>query len=82
MLRKVWQSQGQRFNCSFNGHVHWVRSARFSPDSRLVVSGSEDKTVRIWDVFTHKCIQTFYEHTAYASPSFPFVPLFLSLDQF
>lgn len=37
----------RRFRCSLQGHSHWVRSAVFSPDERLAVSGGEDKAVMV-----------------------------------
>lgn len=46
---------------SFKGHTNWVRCARFSPDGKLIASCSDDKTVKIWDIATNKCIKTFSE---------------------
>ena len=33
-------------------------------DSRLGVSGGDDKLVKLWDVATHRCIHTFYDHAS------------------
>jgi len=42
-----------------------VNCGRFSPDGRLVVSGSDDKTVKIWDRQSKECVHTFFEHGGY-----------------
>ena len=34
------------------GYSDRVRSVTFSPDGRHIISGSDDKTVRIWNVET------------------------------
>ena len=32
-----------------NGHSDWVHSVAFSPDGTKIVSGSDDKTIKVWD---------------------------------
>lgn len=43
--------------------MNWVKSAQFSNDSRMIASGSDDRTVRIWDMSTNKEIVKFTDHT-------------------
>jgi WD40 repeat protein/uncharacterized caspase-like protein len=49
----LWRCEPNKppqFVHSFEGHDDWVESIEFSPDSRRLISTSQDKTVRIWDV--------------------------------
>jgi len=46
-----------------SGHTDIVRSVTFSSNGTSLVSGSEDKTVKLWDVQTGGIVRTFYGHT-------------------
>ena len=46
------------------GHSGWGESVCYSPDRKYVVSGSEDKTIKIWEIETGRCIRTLEEHTS------------------
>jgi predicted NACHT family NTPase len=37
---------------TLKGHSDWVTSVNFSPDGKWIVSGSNDKTVKVWDADT------------------------------
>ncbi|ETO18853.1 hypothetical protein RFI_18389, partial [Reticulomyxa filosa] len=51
--------------CYLKGHSGNVNSVRFSPDGRKIVSGSKDKTIRLWDLSSGKQIQSLKCHTNY-----------------
>ena len=44
------------------GHAHAVFCVAFHPEGRLLLSASGDKTVKLWDLQTHRVLTTFTEH--------------------
>ena len=47
----------------FTGHTGQVYSIAFSPDGTTIISGSDDKTLGLWDVNTGERLQTLSGHT-------------------
>jgi WD40 repeat protein len=48
----------------FVGHTERVQGAALSPDGRYALTGSMDKTARLWDAQTGQEIRRFVGHTA------------------
>ena len=48
---------------TFSGHTLFVMSVAFSADGKLALSGSLDKTLKLWDVATGRELRTFKGHT-------------------
>ena len=61
---KVWglKNNGEE-TLALSGHTGRVSAVSFSPDGMWLVSGSADKTVKIWDVLTGKVMLTLKGHS-------------------
>ena len=42
---------------------HKIKSVNFSPDGTLIISGSDDNNIRLWNVKTKKLLRTFDGHS-------------------
>ena len=40
-----------------SAHSDYIRSVAFSPDGSKIVSGSEDKTIKVWDAETFALVE-------------------------
>ena len=60
---KIWQLDGERVTV-LAGHQGAVQSIQFSPDGTRVVTSSQDKTIRLWDVETGREVLILRGHAA------------------
>ena len=58
----VPEPDGKRLHITLTGHDSYVTSVAFSPDGQRIVSGSADKTVKIWDANSGEELQTLTGH--------------------
>ena len=58
----------------FSGHKSQVLALAFSPDGNLLVSGSSDFTMRVWNVNTQDVRHAFYDYMTYAISALVFSP--------
>jgi WD40 repeat protein len=63
----VWDLQGSsaRVRHRLRGHAGFVRSVALSPDDRFIVSGGDDKTVRVWGVAAGRLVKVLEGHTCW-----------------
>lgn len=47
---KVWNLNTGRETCCLKGHTSLVTAVAICPDPPLIISGSEDKTVKVWGI--------------------------------
>jgi WD40 repeat protein/uncharacterized caspase-like protein len=58
---KIWDTNGKLLR-TLTGHGGWVNQVQFSPDGQTLVSGSEDKTIKLWNVRTGSLMRTLSGH--------------------
>ena len=48
---------------TLEGHTDWVRAVAVTPDSKKAISGSNDKTLKVWDIESFTELSTLEGHT-------------------
>jgi WD40 repeat protein len=62
-LVRVWDLESGKCLHTLNGHSAVIRSVSVTPDGRLAVSASKDKTLRVWDLEMGTCLRTLEGHS-------------------
>ncbi|QPC81324.1 helix-turn-helix domain-containing protein [Phototrophicus methaneseepsis] len=60
---RIWDAEQENYRAMLRGHTASAKGLVFTPDNRLL-SGSEDGTLRVWDISNGACVRTIYGYTA------------------
>ncbi len=61
---RLWDLENGRELASIPGHETMIWQVAFSPDGRLLASGSSDQTVRLWDAQQRRLVKRLVGHTS------------------
>ena len=61
-LSRIWDLRSGRSILALKGHVKQILSLDFSPDGYTVATGSEDNSIKIWDLRKGECTHTIPAH--------------------
>jgi len=62
---KLWDVKTGKEQATLEGHMNTVKSVAFSPDGKMLASGSCDTTIKLWDVASGKNTATLKGHTEF-----------------
>lgn len=60
----IWDLEANKKTTDFEAHAGDVVSISLAPDGNTYVTGSVDKTCKLWDLREEKAKQTFFGHEA------------------
>lgn len=54
----IWNFSSGEIVYKLLGHTEYVRTLEITPDDKYVISGSDDQTMKIWEIDTGKYVCT------------------------
>jgi WD40 repeat protein len=64
---QLWSTEGRRLLAKLAGHKAPIMSVRYSPDGKMIATGSMDHSVKLWHVATQREVATLQGHTSAVS---------------
>ena len=58
---KVWDAITGKHSQTLDGHLAGISAISWSPDSQTLASGSDDKSIRLWDIVNVLNIFIYFE---------------------
>jgi len=52
---KLWSVKDEKCIATLVGHDNWVTDICFHPNGKFLISVSDDKSMRVWDLTTARC---------------------------
>ncbi len=63
LIFRLWKiDENKSSRGVFKGHEGNILSVCYSPDRHFILSGSQDRTAKLWDIKTKNCLRTFKDH--------------------
>jgi WD40 repeat protein len=56
---KLWNLETGELQGSFTGHDSWINTVAIASHGKRFISGSRDRTVKLWDLKTQDLLATF-----------------------
>ena len=61
MINQVWDYQTKSCVQTLEGHTHNISAVCFHPELPIIITGSEDGTVRIWHSTTYRLLSFLHQ---------------------
>jgi platelet-activating factor acetylhydrolase IB subunit alpha len=78
---KLWKISEATCLATFKAHENWVRSVVIHPSGNYIISSSDDKSIRVFDIKANRCLRTLekaHGHFVTSVDMHPTLPILVS----